>query len=165
MCKLVFAQLVGLISVALFRPGLAAYGDPLTIGALFSKDNSEVELAFKYAVQWHNIYSSEGTHYLTDVRKVPVKNMFTTSKIVCNMTNTRPGVIAIFGYESARTSPMSRSVCKKTRNTLHRDQMEVDQVPAPNRFEFLPGRRFACGRLRHNTKTHELEELRDRLPE
>ncbi|KAB0792649.1 hypothetical protein PPYR_14608 [Photinus pyralis] len=138
MCKLVFAQLVGLISVALFRPGLAAYGDPLTIGALFSKDNSEVELAFKYAVQWHNIYSSEGTHYLTDVRKVPVKNMFTTSKIVCNMTNTRPGVIAIFGYESARTSPMSRSVCKKLEIPYIETKWKSTKYPPLIALNFYP---------------------------
>ncbi|KAF5282430.1 hypothetical protein FQA39_LY17545 [Lamprigera yunnana] len=88
-------------------------GGSLTIGALFSKENTQTELAFKYAVHWHNIYRTEGAHFNTDIRKVSKNNLFTASKIACNMTNNPPGVVAIFGYEAAKISPMTRSICKK----------------------------------------------------
>lgn len=89
------------------------YENKFTIGALFTKDDTDVELAFKYAAQWHSLYSGEGTSYNTIARMLPEGNTFASSKIVCNMTKTQNRLLAIFGPDSLKTSAIVQSICKK----------------------------------------------------
>lgn len=85
-------------------------------------------------MQWHNIYSSEGTHYDIDISNVSQKNIFSASKtgkntknllishfvnyyyyefLVCNITKSKRGVIAIFGPDALKTAAITQSICKK----------------------------------------------------
>ncbi|KAF5287636.1 hypothetical protein FQA39_LY15839 [Lamprigera yunnana] len=106
-------MLLLLLFCFLITSASAARVNKFTIAGLFNKDNSHAELAFKYAAQWHSIYSGEGTQYNTLVQKVPESNTFASSKIVCNMTKTSDRLIAIFGPESHRPNAIIQSICKK----------------------------------------------------
>ncbi|KAF2904859.1 hypothetical protein ILUMI_01330 [Ignelater luminosus] len=91
----------------------SAFCDRFTIAALFNGRGSDEELAFKYAVQWRNIYSSEDTHYNINIQNVSHNDIFSASNTVCDITKSERGIIAIFGPETLKTSAITQSICKK----------------------------------------------------
>ncbi|KAF2904858.1 hypothetical protein ILUMI_01329 [Ignelater luminosus] len=87
--------------------------DSFTIAALFNQATSDAELAFKYTIQWQNIYSSEDIFYKVEIFNLLHKNVFVTSKTVCNISKMESGVIAIFGPEALKAVPITQSICRK----------------------------------------------------
>ncbi|XP_017773925.1 PREDICTED: glutamate receptor ionotropic, kainate 2-like [Nicrophorus vespilloides] len=97
----------------------------LTIGALFSGNEQETELAFKYAVQRYNMVNT-GIKFKTNIQRIVSDDPFATSKIVCNMTADGDGVVAIFGPSSSKVGPMVQSIC----STLEIPQVQISWNPS-----------------------------------
>lgn len=81
-----------------------------TIGGLFHDDNYESEMAFRYAVYRYNMYNTD-IHFKSNIQHVSKTDTFTVSKLLCNMTSTSEGLVAIFGPESPTTTSMVQSIC------------------------------------------------------
>ncbi|KAG5684283.1 hypothetical protein PVAND_013519 [Polypedilum vanderplanki] len=80
----------------------------IPIGAIFHDDNSDSEIAFRYAIKRVNMYES-GFELVPLIRHISASDSFKTERIVCEFLNE--SVVAIFGPGTSETSGIASSIC------------------------------------------------------
>lgn len=83
----------------------------LAIGAIFHKHETDLKLAFNYAVRRRNLYHSD-IKFKPIVEIVDESDTFQVQKILCNWTNSDDGLAAIVGPTSLKTSGMAQSIAE-----------------------------------------------------
>ncbi|XP_037961199.1 glutamate receptor ionotropic, kainate 2 [Teleopsis dalmanni] len=103
--------------------GFVAGREQFFIGAIFSSDNHEAEIAFHTAIERVNIYD-RNVELVPIVEYVNADDSFIIEKTVCGLISK--GVIALFGPNNGGSSEIIASIC----NTLDLPHIIYDWTPS-----------------------------------